>query len=77
MEAKILKRPIVCANFDGADEQIENGVTGAIVPLNDPKAIAEELSRLIRFPEIRDGFVQELEKWSPEDDLKEIVRHFN
>ena len=76
LEAKILKRPIVCTDFDGADEQIENGVNGVIVPLNDSKLLAEALSRLIRFPEEREALSKELEKWSPEDDLKEIVKHF-
>lgn len=75
LEAKILKRPIVCTDFDGADEQIKNGINGSIVPLNDPKALAKALTHLIRTPETRESFTRELEKWSPEDDLKEIVKH--
>jgi glycosyltransferase involved in cell wall biosynthesis len=75
LEAKILKRPIVCTNFDGADEQIVNGVNGVIVPVLDTDALCRELSDLIRSPERREAFTRELEKWSPEDDLKEIVKH--
>lgn len=76
LEAKILKRPIVCTDYDGADEQIVNGVNGVIVPVLDTDALSRELSALIRSPERREAFSKELEKWSPEDDLKEIVKHF-
>lgn len=76
LEAKILKRPIVCTDFDGADEQIVNGVNGVIVPVLDTDALSRELADLIRSPERREAFSKELEKWSPEDDLKEIVKHF-
>lgn len=75
-EAKILKKAIVSTDFDGADEQIENGVNGMIVPVNDTAALFEEIARLIRCPEKRESLSKELEKWSPEDDLKEIVKHF-
>lgn len=75
LEAKILKRPIVCTDFDGADEQIVHGVNGVIVPVLDTNALCRELSELIRSPEKREAFTRELEQWSPEDDLKEIVKH--
>lgn len=77
MEAKILKRPIVCTDFDGADEQIENGVNGIIVPLNQPRLLAEALSSLIQSPDTRKFLTKNLEKWTAGDDLKEIVKHFN
>lgn len=76
LEAKILRKPIVCTNFDGADEQINNGVNGIIVPLNDIKALHTEISNLICSPEARASLSKELEKWQAGDDLKEIVRHF-
>lgn len=76
MEAKILNRPIVCTNFDGADEQIDNGCNGIIAPLNDPMALCEKISELIASKETRDAFTKELEIWEPEDALKKIVKHF-
>lgn len=75
LEAKILRKPIVCTDFDGADEQLVNGKNGVILPLNDIPAIANGLASLIRSPETRAALTAELEKWSPEDDLKEIVKH--
>ena len=75
-EAKILRKPIVCTDFDGADEQINSGVNGIIVPLNDEHALTEALSELISSPESRMALARELEKWSPQDDLREIVKHF-
>lgn len=75
-EAKILRKPIVCTDFDGADEQLINGRNGIIVPVNDTEALFEAISKLIQMPEARVSLSQELEKWSPEDDLQEIVKHF-
>lgn len=75
-EAKILGKPIVCTDFDGADEQIENGVNGIIVPLNDTDALSKEIAKLVESPESRERLSKELEKWQPEDDLKEIIKHF-
>ena len=76
MEAKILKRPIVCTNFDGADEQIESRVNGIIVPLGDTEMLATELFGLIESKEKRDALSEKLEEWDAEDDLKNIVEHF-
>lgn len=76
-EAKILKKPIVCTNFNGADEQIENGKNGIIVPVNDPVALCNALGDLINSPEARKALTKSLECWQVEDDLKEIVKHFS
>ncbi len=77
MEAKILKRPIVCTDFDGADEQINNNVNGIIVPLNDVNSLCKEISKLIISQEKRVFLKTKLEHWQAEDDLKEIVKHFS
>ena len=74
-EAKILKRPIICTNFDGADEQIETGKNGIIVPCNDVGVLCKEISKMILSAEVRENLTAELEKWHPDDDLKEIVKH--
>ncbi|MBR5616931.1 MAG: glycosyltransferase [Oscillospiraceae bacterium] len=75
-EAKILGKTIVCSDFDGADEQIDHGVNGIIVPVNDVDALTQELSQLIRSPEKREALSRELDGWSQEDTLREIVKHF-
>lgn len=76
IEAKVLHRPIVCTDFDGADEQIDNNVNGIIVPLNDTKALFKEIAKLICTPELRRILSKELEKWCVEDELQEIIKHF-
>lgn len=76
IEAKILRKPIVCTDFDGADEQIENDVNGIIVPLNDIKVLSEAISGLIMEPKIRENFAKQLDKWSQGEVLQEIVKHF-
>ena len=76
MEAKILRTPVICTNYDGADEQVNNGVDGMIVPLNDVPALCEAISCLIASPETRERFSRELEKWSADDDLQRIIHHF-
>ena len=76
MEAKILKRPIVCTDFDGADEQIDSGINGIIVPVNDVNALSEEVAKLIVSEEKRSSLSKALEQWQADDDLKEIVKHF-
>ena len=75
-EAKILGKPIVCTDFDGADEQIDNGINGIIVPLNDTTALCKELAKLISSSEARGSLSKELKKWQAEDDLQEIIKHF-
>ncbi len=75
-EAKILGRPIVCTDFDGADEQIDSGRNGVIVPVNGTSALFKEISVLINSSEARERLSGELDEWSCEDDLKEIVKHF-
>lgn len=76
LEAKILQKPIVCTDFDGADEQIDHGKNGMIVPILDVSALVQTVGTLIRCPEQRNNLVRELKKWTPEDDLREIIRHF-
>jgi glycosyltransferase involved in cell wall biosynthesis len=75
-EAKILKRPIVCTNFDGADEQIENGKNGIIVPLNDESALQRVISSLIESSSKREALSRELYSFHAEDELKKIIKHF-
>lgn len=76
MEAKILKKPIICTNFDGADEQIDSGVNGMIVPLNDIVALNNAVSQIVLSPQLRECFSKSLEGLHGEDNLKSIISHF-
>ncbi len=51
LEAMSLGMPVVASNVGGIPEAIEDGVCGLLVPKEDPKALAEALSRLRDDPE--------------------------
>lgn len=53
LEALSCGRPIVATDVPGCRELVIPGVTGYLLPINDPQAIADELERLCRNPELR------------------------
>jgi glycosyltransferase involved in cell wall biosynthesis len=56
LEAMASSRPAVCTSVGGIPEMIEEGVTGYLVPVKDPLALAERVTRLLRAPERRRQF---------------------
>jgi glycosyltransferase involved in cell wall biosynthesis len=53
VEAMALGRPVVGTRLGGTVEQVEDGVTGLLVPPDDPSALAEAIGRLFGSPERR------------------------
>ena len=51
MEAMALRKPVVATRFWGIPEEVEDGVTGTLVPLGRPKALAEAVIELLRNPD--------------------------
>jgi glycosyltransferase involved in cell wall biosynthesis len=47
LEAMAAGRAVVATNVGGAEEMIEDGITGVLVPRSDPKAMAEALRRVL------------------------------
>jgi glycosyltransferase involved in cell wall biosynthesis len=47
LEAMALSRPVVASEVGGIPEMIENGVSGLLVPPNDPVALAGAIVRLL------------------------------
>jgi glycosyltransferase involved in cell wall biosynthesis len=53
VEAMAMGKPVVGTAIGGTPEQIEDGVTGLLVPPGDPEALAHALDRLLSDPELR------------------------
>ena len=58
-EAKIFCKPIITTDFAGAREQIENQVTGTIIPFDEDKMF-EALLKMITDPKIRKSYEETL-----------------
>ena len=50
VEAMAASLPVVATNVGGNAEAVEEGITGFIVPVDDPAALSEAISRLIANP---------------------------
>jgi glycosyltransferase involved in cell wall biosynthesis len=50
LESMAAARPAVCTAVGGIPEMIEEGLTGHVVPREDPEALAEGLLRVLRDP---------------------------
>lgn len=53
LEAMACGAPVVATSCGGFPELIENGVSGFLVPVNDPKALALRISELLADPKLR------------------------
>lgn len=56
LEASAAGLPVIGTTGCGAEDAIDDGVTGLLVPQNDPHALAEAITRLLRDPGLRAQF---------------------
>jgi glycosyltransferase involved in cell wall biosynthesis len=52
LESMACGTPTICTDVGGMPEFVEDGVTGFVVPPNDPDALRERINHLVRNPEI-------------------------
>ncbi len=53
LEAMALKLPVIATAIGGSIEQVEDGVTGYLIPPADSAAMADRVKRLLEDPELR------------------------
>ena len=61
-EAKIFSKPIICANYNTAKDQITHGENGIIVPLEDPIALAKTIIDLNNDVKLKEKIIDNLNK---------------
>ena len=53
LEAMACATPVVACNSGGSPELIENGVSGFLIPVNDPEALVSRIAELLAQPSLR------------------------
>ena len=56
LEAMCMQLPVIATNIGGSSEQVQDGVTGFLVPPNDAEALARRIEQLARSSELRAKF---------------------
>ena len=74
-EAKILHKPIITTDYVSVQDQIEDGKSGMIVPI-DSNSIADGILLLLENPVLREKLVNEL-KTMPDCTDKEIKKYYD
>lgn len=74
IEARLSGLPIVTTNIEGAEEMVENGKTGFIVPKKDYLALAGKVLYLLQNPFVAKKMGEAARAVSVEFDIDEMVR---
>ncbi len=54
LESMTCGTPVICTDVGGMPEIVEDGITGFVVPPNDPVSLGEKIRYLMCHPEVRD-----------------------
>jgi glycosyltransferase involved in cell wall biosynthesis len=73
LEAMATGLPVVATRVGGLPEIIQDGYNGALVPPEDPAALAETLTHLLATDAQRDGLEQGADSTAREHDLSEYA----
>lgn len=52
LEAMACGKPVVATTVGGVPEAVEHGLTGLLIPPNDPRALADAVTEILRDPEL-------------------------
>lgn len=79
LEAMFMGKPVVATDVGGVPEIVDDGVSGFVVPPNDPKGLADAVCRLLgdetlRSKMGRDGKRAFLDKFKPEAYLENVMK---
>lgn len=75
IEAKILKKPIVCTNFSTSKELIKHGVDGLIVDINE-KSILNGIKSYINNIKIKDKILENLNNQTQYNTINEMDKFY-
>jgi lipopolysaccharide/colanic/teichoic acid biosynthesis glycosyltransferase len=67
LEAQASEVPVVITNATGSIDSVQDGLTGLIVPVGDPRALAEAIETLLRDPALRTTMGRAGRKWMERD----------
>jgi glycosyltransferase involved in cell wall biosynthesis len=73
IEAAACGRPIIATDVPGCREIVEHEKNGLLVPVKDPKALADAICRLINNPGLRSQMGQESRKLVEEEFAESVV----
>jgi len=79
IEAMAMKKAVVASDTGGIPEVVIDGVTGELVPPNDPQRLAESIEKLIADEEMRfamgeKGYMAVVEKFTLERNVRETEK---
>lgn len=82
MEAQAMRLPVVTSNAEGLAENVDDTVTGFVVPRRDPEALASKLLLLAGDPELRSrmgeaGRKRVVEKFNISDQILKLAQLYD
>ncbi len=69
IEAGSMAKPVVASKIGGVEESVEEGITGLLVPPNDPDALANAIIKVLQD--------NELARYLGENGYKRAITHYN
>jgi glycosyltransferase involved in cell wall biosynthesis len=78
----LLGVPVVATDVGGMSELITDGVSGALVPRDDPRALADALREVLESPDVRAAYVEKARRdletnFSTEGMLARLTEFYN